>query len=589
MPVNPVSALLDSLRSSGETLFCEENQLAPEVWQRALAAAAPLPAIRQLKLAVESWDARLLVALARVFPAVDTLDFSQTMSLGGDRASLDELLAAFWNHPLTSLSVTGLRRWTKPLPPSLPAFQGTLEFLSLPAAKAAGIGAFLAEKSPFPRLEALAVGVVDSVVAVVAACPALRSLSVFIDPKYTPRLVLESSTLEDLSVSIVKRPADTSLTLAGSLPSLRQLDFHHAGAAQVDPGSLATLLATARASLESLSLSGSPGWELAGAAGRALAALPGPRLPVVEVRLGAENRAPGALARQRWGQLESLLLAGFEVDPVSMLEICDRPEFFRALVPHLPAALLSLELNQDAAHDFLLEEPELLAPLTHLEALHLRDAEGLTSERLARLIAALPGLERLRLTSNHNPACRRLGVRSAKLRELTVSHFHCLETFELDLPALEQLELDNCDRGTLDGLDQRPEVGEGIVYGNFPLLVLSDLLDGAASVQAPGLRELLLWHNPYSLGPLVVFEELRVDIRCLAGHPALEKLVCHNTPHLRRLQLRRLPALRSVHAGVLLDEGPGTTWLEEVSLDGLPEGCEVDLCSLSPGRRGLAL
>jgi hypothetical protein len=589
MAENPITSLIESLRASGEAFFCEENQIAPELWRSALASAAPLPSIRQIQIAVETWDAGLLTALARVFPAADTLDFSQTLSLGGDRASLDELLSAFWEHPLKSLSVVGIRRWTRPLPASVPAFQGTIESLALPAAKAAGLGAFLAEKGPFLRLEALAVGVVDSVADLLAACPALVSLSVYLDPKYTPRLALESSTLEHLSVGIVKRPAAVTLALTGSLPGLKTLDLQHHGEARVDAGSLAALLATARASLESIAIHGDAGWELASAAGSALAALPGPRLPDLEVSLNGQGRAPEGLARERWGQLESLLPLGFAIDPASMMAICERPGSFRALVPHLRATLTALHLTRDMGHEFLLEEPELLAPLARLRSLDFFDAHALTSERLERLLAALPGLERLRLTNNYNLDFRRLQVHSAHLTELTITHFHCLETFDLDLPRLARLELDNCDGNTIDGLDQRREVGAGIVYGNFPLLLLSGLLDGEASVQAPALRELVIWHNPYTLGPMLAFEELRVDIGCKVGHPALEQLACHNTPHLRRLRLRHLPSLTSVAVSLLLDEGPGTTWLEEATLEGLPAACEVELCSLSPGRKGIAL
>jgi hypothetical protein len=205
------------------------------------------------------------------------------------------------------------------------------------------------------------------------------------------------------------------------------------------------------------------------------------------------------------------------------------------------------------------------------------------------LLAALPGLGSLKLINNHNPACRRLVVRSDRLRTLALTHFHSLETFAFDTPRLEQLEFDNCDGGMVGLLAQRPEVGDGVVYGNFPLLFLAALLDGDPAAQAPALRELVIWHNPYGMGIMLAFEHLRMDIECRAGHPRLEQLTCHNTPHLRRLTLRHLPALQSVHVGQMIDEGPGTTWLEEAHLEGLPAGCEVDLCSLSPGRKGIAL
>ena len=219
--------------------------------------------------------------------------------------------------------------------------------------------------------------------------------------------------------------------------------------------------------------------------------------------------------------------------------------------------------------------------------LYVFGAQELTSAGLESLLRAMPALESLRLVNNANPAMDVLAVRSGSLERVVLTHFHALRRVEFDAPALRKLELDNCDDGAIEAYNDRAGVGDGIVYGPLIERFLSALLDGSPALRLPALRDLSLWNNPYSVGPLLAIEALRTSVSCLAGHPALERLQVYNAAHLRSLTLRSLPKLARVTVSQYDDEGPGTTWLESVDLRGLPEGCDVSVGALTEGRVGL--
>ncbi|MFO0559474.1 MAG: hypothetical protein U0269_15765 [Polyangiales bacterium] len=250
------------------------------------------------------------------------------------------------------------------------------------------------------------------------------------------------------------------------------------------------------------------------------------------------------------------------------------------------AAVEELDLNGDV-HAFLLRDPERFAAFERARSLCFFDAHALTSDGLEALLRAMPSLAHLRLVNNHNPAMMHLRARSASLESLVLTHFHQLRTWEIEAPKLELLELDNCDANSDGELDRRFHVGDGIIYGNFSERLCAAILDGAPDAKLPALRELTLWNNPYAAGPLLAVESMRVDIRCAQGHPTLERLTLANVTHVRSLSLKRVPKLRFVAVSQYDDEGVGTTWLERVDLDGVPEGCAIELCSITPSRVGL--
>jgi hypothetical protein len=563
-----VAAFLQSLREQrAEHTEGADSEWTRASWHDALATAAEVPSVRRVALPPMPWSAAGLASLRRVFPHAVSLQLKQLASPEVPRATLADLLATFWDAPLRALRADGFGD-AAGLPEGVPVFASTLESLHLRDAPP---------------------GLVERLMARLGTRSTLREVTLAVDARHDPRVTLAGDTLEAVTLYVRKRPAGAALTFAGRLPALRDFSLFapRDDRTELDLPSLGTLLVDARTTLTRIALRAPHAWRHAAALAEALSATPGPARPTIEVArlpLG-DPEAPEARAED-FAHLQRVRALGFAVDPAACLAVVDRAEHLRALVDPL-STLDTLHLVGDV-HDFLLRDPTQLTVFRAVRSLDVLDAGALTCDGLLALLQALPALTALRLTNNHNPQMDVLAVRSASLESACFTHFHALRGFDVDAPALRTLTLDNCDADTLDPIDEAPGVNGATVtiYGNFAERFLAALLDGDAAVRLPALRVLSLWNNPIGMGSLGAIEAMRVEVTCRAGHPSLRALHLQNVSHLRSLTLRDLPSLTTLSVSPCDDAGPGTTWLEAVDLAGLPAGCDVKLCALSPGRVG---
>jgi hypothetical protein len=536
-------------------------------WQGHLATAAEVPSVRRVALPPMAWDAAGLASLRRLFPQAHSFHLKQIASPAIQRATLAVLLSTFWDSPLRALRADGFGG-AAGLPEGVPGFAATLEALHLRDAPP---------------------GLVERLIARMGSRSTLRAVTLAVDARHDPCVTLTGDTLEAVTLYVRKRPAGAALTFAGRLSALRDfsLTAQRDDLTELDVRSLGALLVGARATLTRVALRAPHAWRHAAALAEALAATPGPALPTIEVErlpLGAPE-APEARAED-FAHLQRVRARGFAVDPAACLAVVDRGEHLRALVDPL-STLDALHLVGEV-HAFLLRDPSQLTVFRAARSLDVLDAGALTRDGLLALLQTLPALTSLRLTNNHNPQMDLLSLRSASLESACFTHFHALRGFDLDAPSLRALTLDNCDADTLDPIDDARGVDGATVtiYGAFAERFLAALLDGEAVVRLPALRVLSLWNNPIGMGSLGAIEARRVAVACRAGHPSLRTLHLQNVAHLRSLTLRDLPALTTLSVSQCDDAGPGTTWLEAVDLAGLPAGCDVTLCALSPGRVG---
>lgn len=497
------------------------------LWHEALAHAEPLPSVRALELRVLPWSSATFARLAAVFPCVETLHADAGARVGDAPCYTEEdLLELLWALPsLRDVEAQYLpHREADARVTGAPACAATLERLVLHGFRVW-------------RLEPLHA----------AAWPRLRELELYFEPRKREVLRLAAPALESLSVHLAKGSRTKPFRLEGELPALRSLRLS-GGELRWDPASLRAL---ALPSLRELTLYASDAWSAALDFGRALE--PTAQRPLLRVDYDAshgsaeERLAPEDPRREAdWAALQWLLARGFALSPEGCLAQAESRERFLALEPVLRGAE-KLQLGSDL-HGYLLREPELLRACPRVRTVRLFDATACTTEALEGLCAALPALETLVLLNNHNPAMEHLRLSSPSLRSLTLTHFHALRSVTLDCPALEDLELDNCDGEDLDKHPDSKSAVDGCrCYGNLGERVLRALLDGAPELRLPALRSLSLWHNHNSYGgPPPTYEALRVDVPCAVGHPALEKLVVSYCVHLRSLRLAKLPALREV-------------------------------------------
>lgn len=563
-----VATFLQSLREQrAEHTEGADSEWTRASWHEALATAAEVPSVRRVALPPMAWDAAGLASLRRLFPRARSFQLKQVASPAMQRATLSDLLSVFWDAPLRALRADGFGA-AAALPEGVPGFASTLEAIHLRDAPP---------------------GLVEHLVARLGSRATLREVTLAVDACHDPCVTLASDTLEAVTVYVRKRPAGAALTFAGRLPALRDFSLFapRDDRTELDLPSLATLLVNARTTLTRIALRAPDAWRHAAALAEALSATPGPARPTIEVERLPRGDPEAAEARaEDFAHLQRVRALGFAVDPAACLAVVDRGEHLRALVDPL-STLDTLRLVGDA-HDFLLRDPSQLSVFRAVRSLDVLNAGALTRDGLLALLQALPALTALRLTNNHNSQMDVLAVRSASLESACFTHFHALRGFDLDAPALRALTLDNCDADALDPIHEARGVDGATVttYGNLVERLLAALLDGDAAVRLPALCVLSLWNNPIGMGSLGAIEAMRVEVTCRAGHPSLRALHLQNVPHLRRLTLRQLPALATLSVSQCDDAGPGTTWLEAVDFAGLPEGCDVKRCALSPGRVG---
>lgn len=569
MSHSPVATFLRSLLDDrAEHLEGAPPDWTSESWHAALAVADAVPTVRRVALPELAWDVAGLADLRRVFPHAASFHLKQVASPTHPRATLADLLSTFWNAPLRALHTQGFRADGE-LPDGVPGFAGTLEALHLHGARP---------------------GVVERIIDRMGTRSRLREVTLAVDALRDGRVALESDTLDAVTVHVRKRPAGASLAFACRLPVLRELSLVAPRDDQtaLDVASLCAVVVGARSTLRRVTLRAPHAWRHAVTLAETLAAAPGASRPelVVERLPRRELDTPEARAED-FAHLQRVRALGFAVDPVACLAVVDRPEHLHALAAPL-SGLDALDLVGDV-HGFLLRDPSRFATFAAARTLKFFDAGALTRDGLVALLAALPALTSLRLYNNHNPHMDGLTVRSASLESMYVTHFHALREFDVDAPALRELELDNCEVDPLDTLTARGVIQpvNTTIYGAYGERFLAALLEGDVALRLPALRVLSLRNNPIGFGSLQAIESMRVDVACRAGHPALRALHLANVPHLRTLTLRHLPALTTLSVHQCDDQGLGTTWLESADLAGLPDGCDVTLCAQSPGRAGI--
>jgi hypothetical protein len=592
--VNPppsAASHLDSLRraQSAEALL-DECEWSRDEWSAALASSEPIESVRTLSLPALPWSVADLARFAVVFSSVESLTIRWQSVGDAARPTLREALAPWWNARLTTLVCDFARTWGgDDAPAAPPAFAGTLAVLQLRHLRHDECAKALRSIGTLPLLVELDAGGVGSTRAIFEHLPSLRTFSCEVDAKFERDVSFDSETIESLSIAAHPRSAPSPLRLRGSIPSLRRLSLLHSKASALDLDSLGALASSARTPLEAVNVDAADAWRIANSLGAAVNDRHGAgptRMTVRRTDLRDQASTEAAVARaEDFTRLRALRAMGTAVEPTSFLALVDRDAHLDELASEA-AALEELDLNGDV-HAFLLREAERFSAFERVRSLRFFDAHALTSEGLDALLRAMPALAHARFTNNHNAAMTRLGVRSDALESLCLTHFHHLRTYALDAPKLVSLELDNCDANSDGELGRRYEPGDGMIYGNFSERVCAAILDGAPDAKLPSLQTLTLWNNPYAVGPLLAVESMRVNIGCAQGHAQLERLILANLTHVRSLTLKRVPKLRFVAVSQYDDVGVGTTWLERVDLSDVPEGCEIELCSITPSRAGL--
>jgi hypothetical protein len=585
------ASFLDSLRDAGAAeAVLDDCDWTLEEWSEALASSAPIESARTLALPALPWSAATLARFAVVFSSVESLTLRWHSVGDAPRPTLRDALAPWSNARLTTLVCDFAHTWGGDASAAAtPAFASTLSVLRLRNLRHDECAKALRSLGPLAQLAELDAGVVTNTSAVFERVPSLRAFSCKVDAKLGLDLSFDSEAIESLSIAVHPRSAPSPLCLRGAIPSLRSLSLLHSKASALDLDALGALASSARAPLEAVNVDAADAWRIAAALGAAINGRhgQGPKQMTVRRTDVRDQSAPeAAVARaEDFSRLRALRAIGTAVEPTSYLALVDREAHLDELASDV-ALVEELDLNGDV-HAFLLRDPRRFTAFARVRSLHFFDAHALTSEGLDALLRAMPALAEARFVNNHNAAMTHLGVRSAALVSLCLTHFHQLRTFELDAPALESLELDNCDDSSDGELDRLYAPGDGIIYGNFSEPVCASILDGAPDAKLPSLHTLNLWNNPYAVGPLLAVESMRVNIGCAQGHPRLERLILANVTHVRSLTLKSVPKLRSVVVSQYDDVGVGSTWLERADLSEVPAGCEVELCSITPSRAGL--
>jgi hypothetical protein len=591
-----ISLTLDQLRESNAVeALLDDTEWPADAWRHALAQDAAIPSVRTLVLPGLPWTAALLARLPKLFPSVESLTIAWKSDGVSARPTLADALVPWWDAGLTKFDCAFAREWGATEPPARPArFTDTLEALVLRDLRRDALAEVLRAVGALARLSELTVGVIDEPSVALTRLPSLRSFTCAFDPKAKLEATFDSPSLRSLSVTLRRRAVPVCLRLSGTLPSLEALSLQqvHDDRTSFDTPSLVALIAGAANTLTSVTLSTGDPWPLALTIAECLAARRDaslPTLPTLTVARRYANDGGGTAAERAedFARMCAIRGLGFKLDPVSWLTVVDRPAHLLATLEEM-ATLETVSLRGEI-HSFLLEQPALFAHFTAARSVDVFHARALTSDGLDALLRALPALAHLTLINGSNPAMDRLTLRSQSLESARFTHFHQLKTWAFDAPALRRLELDNCETNPAEGATAPFNTDAFWLYGDFSERVCKSVFDGEPQSHLPALRELYLWNNPFGYGQLAALEALRVDVTCAVGHRTLETLAIQNLAHLRSLTLKNVPNLRRLGVSTTDDDGPGTTWLAQADLAGLPEGCEIELCSLSPGRVGLTL
>lgn len=405
--------------------------------------------------------------------------------------------------------------------------------------------------------------------------PNLKKLELRIKGSKNFGLSLNFRNLQELDIDLSQKPDTADLSFIGSLPSLETLTFRHSGIIPIDTVSITELLLSSK-NLKKISLYFKGSWQAAEKIFEELKRKNVQVLPFLTA-LNSFQEISGWHISERSEQqrsddgnsLKRLLEYNADIDLDSVIAVCTDREKFTSFAEHFSKKTDHLHLD-GTVHSFILEEPDLLRNFTKLSSLRVFHAGSLTTENFQKICDMLPNLTVLTLINNHNPGFKSLSFRSNTLKELYLTHFHRLETFEIHSVSLEKLELDNCsDSSTVDYPETNMRWCQGIYGEKF----LSALLNGDKSLHLPNLQSLMIWHNHNGFGPPLVYENMRMDIECSVGHSALEELVLSRLSHIRNLTLKNLPKLKTLSVFDDFEENEG--WMEKLDISQIPKDCEI--------------
>ncbi|HMV81209.1 MAG TPA: hypothetical protein PL048_08745 [Leptospiraceae bacterium] len=389
-------------------------------------------------------------------------------------------------------------------------------------------------------------------------------------------LHLNFSRLNFLEINLIQKPSNGELSLQGKLPSLKTFTFQHSGNIEIDKASLNRLLLSSEC-LESVNLYCKHSWNIAEEIAESVSRRTSGKLPVLTLRNSVHERNSTMVYSRTeteknndQNSLIKLLKLKVNIDFDSAVIACSDRENFILVSEYLDKKTDHLNLD-GSVHSFLLREPELLKDFSSIRNLYVFGAQELSQKNFQKLCDILPCLTAVSLINNHHPEFRSLCFRSETLKELYLTHFHTLETFDIHSDSLEILELDNCsDSSTVE----YPEKNMRWCNGFFGEKFLSALLNGDRAIHLPNLKSLYIWHNHNGFGPPLVYENRRMDIECTAGHSKLEELVISRLSHIRNLTLKKLPSLRKLSVFDDFEENQG--WMEKLDASDLSKDCEVN-------------
>jgi len=500
--------------------------------------------------------------------------------------NFQNIVTALWSIPLEKLKFKYVEieepsrtSWSSH---GKPAVQSTLQELAVIGQRTPGdFIEFLASSDdfcPFLKLLKLESPPLDSTILekLSESCPLLTQLSCHVTNKSLYNL--QFPNLTSLSLRLTKVAGKAGLELGGSTPQLETFklvgpkfkEIHLNPTILLSSNELKSVTIEAPGAFSAIENLIQP-WKDSGTS------------PILTISSEKVATTDASRSRIPWEILTKLISEGFMVSSESIVEIMDDKAKFEQVQPYLQQKGNVRQLNlQGKIHDYLLERLEILSYFANLQTIDILDSNTVSSRGFSGLLKSATSLEHLSMTNSHNPDFKELCGESGTLKTLSLVHFHALLTFELKLPSLQALTLDNCDGESVPGEghpSSRETYGEPRdcrCYGNFQERILREILNGRDAVQLQSLKKLRLVHNPNSYGGFPpVYEELRVDVGCSAGHSSLQELHIYNCVHLQRLKLKNMPNMNVFHISSQ-GEGEEDLWLEELQVD-LPENCKINV------------
>lgn len=405
--------------------------------------------------------------------------------------------------------------------------------------------------------------------------PNLRNLQLTVKAEKNFSLKLNFEKLKELEIDLVKKPSLADLSFEGSLPALEIFTFQNFGVILPDMNSLAELLSVSK-NLKNINLYSKHAWKIAERISEKLSCDGRSDQPLLDLKNSVSDRHGWPIAERTekgntedWDSLTRIWKTNIHIETDSVTAVCTDREKWITASEHLNKKADQLNLD-GSVHSFILREPELLKDFSSVSSIRIFGAQELSQKNFQKLCDILPSLTSLVLINNHHPEFKSLSLRSDRLKELYLTHFHTLETFDIHSDSLEILELDNCsDSSTVE----YPEKNMRWCNGFYGERFLSAFLNGNKSLHIPNLKSLCIWHNHNGFGPPLVYENRRMDIECTAGHSKLEVLVISRLSHIRNLTLKKLPRLRTLSVFDDFEENEG--YMESLDVSDLPKDCEI--------------